>query len=335
MSDWNIPNTSMVSDLAKGGGGTLRDLAEYRIAGKPYTVSEYNHPAPNDFQSETVAIIFSFAAAQDWDGIMLFDYGDYGTGVDNDKIGGFFGIGPNPAKVAFLPAAAMLFRAGLLAPLSASEARTIPVVEGERDSFHQTSDVWKEPADYLTARISLLPSAYSVTPTLFTNKREADASTSLFIHDERKYPVYVAVGPRAQALAGFVGGHPLTVGPVTYDFDKFGNNFASVMLTPMDTLPIATSKHLLLTVVGKVENQDMGWNSDRTSVENHWGHAPVQAEDVPGTVSIKVDGPRVVRALSPTGTEKAILPSKYRNGMLTFRIGGSQTLWYSIEAQKP
>ena len=56
-NDWTIGNTSMVTDLANGGGGTLRDLAEYRVAGKPYSVSEYNHPAPNDFQAETVPVL--------------------------------------------------------------------------------------------------------------------------------------------------------------------------------------------------------------------------------------------------------------------------------------
>ena len=45
-----------------------------RLAGKPYTVSEYNHPAPNDYQAECVPMIASFAAAQDWDGVWLFAY---------------------------------------------------------------------------------------------------------------------------------------------------------------------------------------------------------------------------------------------------------------------
>ena len=111
-NDWTIANTPMVTDLANGGGGTLRDLAEYRVAGKPYSVSEYNEPAPNDYQAETVPLLATFAAFQDWDMIYLFDYGDYGTGVDNDKINGYFGVGSNPAKWAFMPAAALIFRAG-------------------------------------------------------------------------------------------------------------------------------------------------------------------------------------------------------------------------------
>ena len=86
----------MVSDLADGKGGTLRDLAEYRVAGKPYSVSEYNHPAPNDYRAEMLPELATFAAFQDWDMIYLFDYGDYGAGAPTDKINGYFGISQRP-----------------------------------------------------------------------------------------------------------------------------------------------------------------------------------------------------------------------------------------------
>jgi len=332
-NDWNIPNTSMVSDLAKGRGGTLRELAEYRIAGKPYAVSEYNHPAPNDFQSETVPIIFSFAAAQDWDAVFLFDYGDYGSGVDNDKINGYFSVDSNPAKIAFLPAAAMLFRAGLLDPLPSVALSTVPVGGQVRDSFLVTSDVWSEPPSILESRVMIEPSTSGVAPERSDDMKYVPNATSLMALVLGDSPVYTATGPRGQAVAGFLGGNSLTLGPATYSLGKFGNNFASIMLTPMDTMPLSKSKHLLLTVVGKVENQDMGWNADRTSVGVNWGHGPAQAEVVPGTVTLKVDGKRVVRALTSTGTVERVLSSTYNNGKLTFRIGDANTLWYSISAQ--
>ena len=102
--NWLIENTAMVSALANG-GGTLPGLAEYRIAGKPYTISEYNHPAPNEYRAECTPILATFAAIQDWDAIYLFDYGDYGTGVSRTLIRstGYFGIKQDPAKTAFLP----------------------------------------------------------------------------------------------------------------------------------------------------------------------------------------------------------------------------------------
>ena len=44
-NDWNMPNTPMVSRPRRlASGGTLQSLAEYRVAGKPYSVSEYKPP---------------------------------------------------------------------------------------------------------------------------------------------------------------------------------------------------------------------------------------------------------------------------------------------------
>ena len=73
MTDWEIPNTPMVDDPA---GATLWGLAATRVAGKPFTVTEYNHPAPNDWQAECMPMIATYAALQDWDGVFLFDYVD-------------------------------------------------------------------------------------------------------------------------------------------------------------------------------------------------------------------------------------------------------------------
>ena len=350
MTDWNIPNTSMVSDMAKGGGGTLRELAEYRIAGKPYAVSEYDHPAPSDYQSECVPEIFSFAAAQDWDAVFLFDYGDYGTGADNDKIQSFFANGSNPAKWAFLPAAAMLFRAGLIAPLPKTETATIPLQGQGWVSYLVPSDVWKGDVPFLTSRLSLVPTNDTLKPsrrrgtthatdptTILMNGSAMDRAAGLpttFMSD----PLYSVFGKRAVVFTGFVNGTTIDDSEKgkldsRFQFKPFGNNFVSVMLVPMDALPLTKSKHLLLTVVGKVENQDMGWNADRTSVGDKWGHGPVRAEVVPGTVTLAVDGKRVVRDLTSTGTVERVLSSTYNNGKLTFRIGDANTLWYSITAQ--
>jgi glycosidase len=55
-------------------GGTLTGLAARRVAGKPYTVSEYNHPAPNQYVAEGFPMIAAFGAFQGWDGVFSFDY---------------------------------------------------------------------------------------------------------------------------------------------------------------------------------------------------------------------------------------------------------------------
>ncbi len=332
--DWNIPNTPMVADLAAVHGGTLRDLAEYRVAGKPYTVSEYNHPAPNDYRAETLPELATFAAFQDWDAIYLFDYGVYGTGAQNDKINSFFGIGSDPAKTAFLPAAAMIFRAGEVRPAFFENNKFLSNLASQNQSKPMAA-VWREAGkgdapDVFSSQLAVrsgppVGEAYSggKWPSITVS---GSGSSSLFLMD----------GYGTTVLSGYVGGRTVLLRNGTVTFPEFGNNFAAMTLTYMAVSTpherIAGLQNLLLTLAGKVENQGMGWNADRTSVGDQWGQGPTVAEGIPATVTLKTDGPRTVWALDGTGAHKQSVPSVYARGTLTFTVGPQfKTLWYGVE----
>ena len=336
-NDWTIPNTAMVTDLADGKGGTLQSLAEYRVAGKPYSVSEYNHPAPNDYRAETLPELATFAAFQDWDAIYLFDYGDYGAGAQNDKINGYFGISSDPAKTAFLPAAAMIFRAGEIAP--ALEGERLRLINPVARDLFSAGPAWR-------AAGPDAPAIFSRRLAVSLDRSTNPAGVSLAVKDPYSGPVaprsvsvektpaggrYLAVGASAQSVAGFVGGQTVTLGQNTLAFPAFGNNFAAMTLTAMDEKPITQSRRLLLTLAGKVENQDMGWNADRTSVGSQWGHGPTVAEGIPATVTLKTTAARHVWALDGAGKRVGDVPASYANGSLTFTVGPQfKTLWYEI-----
>jgi len=351
-SDWTIPNTPMVADLANGKGGTLQSLAEYRVAGKPYSVSEYNHPAPNDYRAETLPELATFAAFQDWDMIYLFDYGDYGTGASNDKINGYFGISSDPAKTAFLPAAALIFERGVFGAMPPAGDKPLYLPKPDVGRLLTADAAWKREggADnsvlfsrrlgislvntsgdaarlksfrFLSIGFSgfsgIMPS-HILPPAISVTKSTAGAQ-------------YLAVTPSAQAVVGYVGGQTVTLGQNTLTFPAFGNNFAAMTLTAMDQDIIFQSRKLLLTLAGKVENQNMGWNADRTSVGSQWGHGPTVAEGIPATVTLKMNGPRHVWALDGTGKRVGDVPATYANGSLTFTVGPQfKTLWYEISA---
>ncbi len=338
-NDWTITNTPMVSDLATG-GGTLRDLAEYRVAGKPYTVSEYNHPAPSDYRAEMMPELATFAAFQDWDAVYLFDYGQYGAGASNDKINGYFGIGSDPAKTAFLPAAAMIFRAG---EVPSAEVNPTLILLPQQLQDRPVSALWREAShdkasSPLGQRLAVrVQSPHDdVTkmpgrPPIILYQIVGDSAT-LKCSTDSAATRYLAVSPAAQSVAGYVGGQTVTLDGSVLAFPAFGNNFAAVTLTAMDRKPTAMSSRLLLTLVGKVENQGMSWNADRTSVGNQWGTGPVMAEGIPATVTLKTDGPRSVWALDGTGAHTQKVPATYAAGALTFTVGPEfKTLWYAVE----
>jgi len=337
--DWNIANTPMVADLAKGGGGTLRDLAQYRIAGKPYTVSEYNHPAPSDYQAETVPEIASYAAYQDWDIVYMFDYGGYGKGANNDRIDGYFSFGSNPAKWAFMPAAALIFRNQSFMPATNSIVAGPP-----QGGWHaalangiiQASDVWKptgHAADFLSAKIALGSKAG------ISNVGKPESTVK--VSNTAAGAQYIADSPNAIALAGFLGGQTVTTKSVEFQFQSFGDdsapaarNFAALTLTPLDSRPIINSKRLLLTVVSRVENQGMKWNATRTSIGTNWGSAPSTATGVPLMLKFSDLKNRTVYALDSTGKRVKTLPNV---GLVagvvipTISVGPEyKTVWYEI-----
>src|SRR5262245_10136061 len=66
-----IPNTPMVNAPLQS---TVVELSRTALAGKPYTVSEVNHPFPNDYASEGIPILAAYAALQDWDGVFWYTF---------------------------------------------------------------------------------------------------------------------------------------------------------------------------------------------------------------------------------------------------------------------
>jgi hypothetical protein len=114
MADYYVNNKSLTRDPS---GGTLSSLAVKRVYGKPFSVSEYDHPYPNQYCAEDYPMLASFAAFQDWDMIFGFCLSpETSSGSAVSRIDGYFDQNHNPAKLAALPVAARIFRQGLVSP---------------------------------------------------------------------------------------------------------------------------------------------------------------------------------------------------------------------------
>ncbi|MEP7000835.1 MAG: hypothetical protein ABI969_10175, partial [bacterium] len=64
-------NTPMVNDPLHS---TIVQLSRTAMEDKPYTVSEVNHPFPNDWASEGIPILAAYGSFQDWDAIILYTF---------------------------------------------------------------------------------------------------------------------------------------------------------------------------------------------------------------------------------------------------------------------
>ena len=118
-TDWDTSNyyVNNFSLTKETNGNTLLNLAKSRVYGKPFSVSEYDHPYPNQFSSEMYAMISSFAAFQDWDCIFTFcSCLPSKADGQKEKITGYFDQSNNPAKSCAAPFAARIFREFLVEP---------------------------------------------------------------------------------------------------------------------------------------------------------------------------------------------------------------------------
>lgn len=329
--NYRVDRKALVNELG-GRFGTLGNLALYRVQGKPYSVSEYNHPAPSDYQIEMMPLYATFAAFQDWDAIYTFAWEATGGTVRNDRYEGYFDMARNPAKAAFFPAAALTFRLGLVPPAEGS--RTLVVPERPWEPALVPSDAWSQLGqitDPLRERIGIRwdPSAKGLAAD-----RKPAPSTTLRSMPNAAGGVYVADSARSMAISGFVGGKSYMTKAGSVTFGKLPTGFASLMVVATDGLVFGKSKRLLVTLGSRVENPGMDWNEARTSVSDRWGEGPTVAERVPADIALKVGKGYTVYALSPTGKRLGRVRSLQNLGTIRFSTAAANTMWFEVAAGK-
>jgi peptidoglycan/xylan/chitin deacetylase (PgdA/CDA1 family) len=333
---WMIPNTPQVAVFGDDRFGELGQLALVRVADKPFTVSEYDHPAPSDYACEMLPELSAFAALQDWDAIYTFAITTYASSRKPDSIQGYFDQNNHPAKWAFYPTAALIFRQGLIPPASAQA--TLRLGAGLWRDYTFTDEGWRALSGaaigFLTRRLAVsdqpLPAGEK---SAITGQGPLPKLETVRLQKTKAGQVFIAAAPAIVAFAGYVGGETLVAGGCTLTTDAFGNNFAAVTAVATDGQPLGASRRVLVTICGRVENQGMGWNAARTTVGSKWGQGPTVAQHVPARLAFTVEGDRKVFALAPDGARAGQVPATRQGDQLTFTVeAADRTLFYELTA---
>ncbi len=344
--DWSVADIPMAGTTD---GGEIARLALQRVAGKPYVVSEYNHPAPNTFSSEAFLLVCAYAAMQDWDGVFAFDYGDTRDDWDSKRIVGFFPIDQNPAKMVTLPAAVALFRRGDVSPLAVStqaafsldaavdQVRTSgPALQGDEFGVGRT-DALQE-AVGIAMSDAAAPSSPAPPPlpgSYVSQDRE-------LTWDSRGGKGAVTVDtPRSKAVIGYVIGRTFDLGGIQIAPGATIQDWAAITLTalgggsPTGPTPksLQAPGRILVTATGFIQNTGMGWkNGEHTTVGRDWGRAPTLTENIPATITLPVAARRLEAfTLDERGQRREKLPVIDNGGKASIRIGaGNPTPWYEL-----
>jgi hypothetical protein len=279
---FDIPNTAMVNDPTHS---TVVELSRSAFAGKPYVVSEVNHPFPAEHAAEGIPILTAYAALQDWDGLFWYTFEHIPPDRWPNEALGHFEIRHDPVKMAEIAAGALMFLRGDVKPASQTVTRAY--------TTNQTLDSLRLPN---SERPYFTPGFPLALPLVHATRIETlDAAKPTAAYDLKPSdPIVSDTGeltwqkgtvsidtPRTQAWIGAPTAKSLTNLKVDLQ-----NDFAAVLLTSMDASPLATSKRMLLITGGKTSNTGMEWNEKRTSLTN-WGKAPILIEPVKGTITLR------------------------------------------------
>ncbi|MCL2119358.1 MAG: carbohydrate binding domain-containing protein, partial [Planctomycetaceae bacterium] len=108
MTNWYVRNVSLANSADTG---TLPRLAVGRVVGKPYTVSEYDHPFPNEYNAEGQPMIAAMGRFQDWDGVFPFAYA-HSNNFEPQYVTSFFDSVGNVGRLAHTIACHTMFVRG-------------------------------------------------------------------------------------------------------------------------------------------------------------------------------------------------------------------------------
>ena len=346
-NNWTVEQKAMTDDPARS---TLFDLAASRLAGKPYTVSEYNHPAPNDYQAECVPMLASFAAAQDWDGVWLFTYSNGEHDANRKQFRSYFDMDFNSAKWGFMRAGAAMFHDGGIEPLQG--AVTIDL-SGGKDLLADLADLQQaharkmmRTAEAVDGKLKLedLPKKrfYLTWDKDAPAPRSVPGPLSEILWRGRKgkagkgeHGTYSVQGAGAVIVVGS-GTHvlmPSKQAAARLSLALRKPELPVVTLTSLDAKPFAETNVILLAACGRSENTGMKFSADRRTVGRNWGGPPVQIETVEGTLVLS--GKWRCVALTPDGTAGADVPVTHADGATEVKFSGRfKTMWYLLTRQK-
>jgi len=335
-NNWLINQKPMTDYISEA---TLFRLAAERLFGKPFTVSEYNHPAPLDSQAECVPMIASFAAAQNWDGVWLYTYSHSSNDWDRQTLNSYFDIDTNPAKWGFMRAGTAIFRQGGIDPLDAVEPVTLTdsadVVAGlaqlhlkhDRDMFAAFSEgagITREKV--LKARLA---GTFRGARAVKDSSAFGGSSPELTWSVQDGKGLYAAGGRCGWAFVGSAAGgfQAGTDGNIVISTPAF----VALTVTALDEAPLDRSRKILITACGRCENTGMKFSKDRRTVGRNWGGPPVRIEAVEGTLRLPA-GRWICHALGPDGLPTRQVPVLYQNGQGILKLSPQyKTMWYVLQ----
>lgn len=311
--------------------GIMHWIAAAQVVGKPVSVTEWNtEPFPTPDRHALPLYLAGSGAYQGWDALMQYAY-------SQERINGSWITASNwhaytdPALLATLPAAALLYRRGDIREAST----TFIFAPSASTLFNQRINPDNSIALRSAAEKGKLQIAMPETPELpwlqpspieqntqvirdpgqsvLSSSNESSSDTGELRRNWQR-GIFTIDSPRSQLATGWLGGKSIELGELSIA-SKTRN--ASVALQSLDRQPIAQSKSLLISIGTRAIPKD-------------GNKVPFYVEPFEGQLSFTAPaGLKVYRRGILAQLEE--LPSTYANGRYTIKLNGTlATNWLFI-----
>ena len=278
--------------------GLPNNFASYRVANKPFVVSEWNCCFPNEYRVEGPLMMAAYANLQDWDAVLQFSFNHAGWQAPMEDN---FDISAWPNVFTQWPAAAMLFYRG-----DVSVAKNVyEQVLGENDLYGpimEDNPIADQPLLPLITRTQIsfgdanTPSPEYYLANFYDQAGKTIKSDNYELTWNYGKGVFTVNTEKTQAAVGFLAGEGVGLKDVTF---SSGTKFASLALSAADNKPISESDYLLLTAGARIENKGQKYNESKTQLKDV-GTTPILIEGVDARVTLR-RAPKAVYALDING----------------------------------
>jgi hypothetical protein len=337
-SDWRISN-SWIGDAFEN---TLLNVAFARAENKPFVVSEFNQPWPNQHASDLLPAVTQFAVGQDWDGLILYSYShdqNWETANPSD-----FSLKGDSTKLAQFAQCARYFRSIL--PETALPRTVISLTRDDRITA-TLNNISGNLGAYLSKHFGVAPSTAETRQIQIGNSdkfgiqsvKSPRTSSYLFYNPQARQIIFGS--SYAAGISGYLPVNQTARSPVLdLTLAQHSSGFATAFITSLDGSELQGSKRLLLSLPGftmgkagagpqRLESTDLPgtWWTIRPETGNlpsanlYQVPGPAQMERVPATIVLHIPNERVtVHALGADGSPISQVPVHTDGKSLTFSV---------------
>jgi hypothetical protein len=289
-------------------GTSLQRQSFARVEGVPFVVSEWNKEFPKEYRAEYPLTFAAVAAFQGWNGVILHSYASKRQVPPHlyhpmDVI-------VDPARIALLPAAAVIFRRAV------NEAFDSSIIKISMHDIYSDNYI---PDDMMAYRTGLWRKRLSLS---WDDEREGVDPMHFFLPPDAKEArsrsedmvwnwedgYRIINTSLVQAFVGKGGGKKRRTDDAIFQID---NDFyaAAVVSLGSDDTPINSAEKIFVVVTGRVKNtNEIIDHSDGGRVV-YTGEAPILSEVITGNIMIRHSAKEQkyrlkYSVLLPTGVER-------------------------------